>query len=214
MKKTVNFNGLSKVMLILAAVIIVAGALVLAIFGGGTAAAYTAANLGLALILKAVVATVLVCALVLLYFVIRFRKDGVKMGIFSSLGAVVSGLMALALCVVCRAPLGNFALAVVLTAVCLSYIASALFFNSFVKKSSRKKNSPAEDSYNDAANKAFAPLIVLLAIFIGILVGAFVGAAIYGSVSLMLYALPTLLTAVLSILFTLAFSCRLYAKKA
>lgn len=215
MKKTVNFASLYKLSVIVAAAIIVAGAVMLIAFGGGTFASYTLANLSISMVIKTVVAAVLVCALVLLYLVIRFRKRGVKVALFSTLGAVCSALIAFALCIICRAPLGNYTFAVVLFGVALSYITSVLFFSPINIKLSRKKNATiSEDNYNEMANKAFAPMLVILVILFVILVGAFVGALIYGSTLLMLYALPTLLTALISVEFTLAFTCRLYAKKA
>lgn len=215
MKKTVNFRGLSKIVLIIAAAVAVAGIAILAIFGGKTFSSYTFANLSVGLILKAVVAGVLVCALTLLYFVIRFKKNGVIMGLISSLGAAVNAVVAFALCIICRANLGDMTFAVVLMAVALSYITFVLFYDGFTVKSTRKKNAaPDTDNYTLAANNAFKPMIVVLALICIVLAGAFVVSLVFGAGVFAFYAIPAILTAVFSVVFTLAFTCKLYADKA
>ncbi len=214
MKKTINFAALSKLVLIIAAAVVAAGALILAIFGGKTLAPYAFADLSISLVIKAVVAAVLVCALVLVYFFIRFKKDGVKMALISTAGAAVNALVAFALCVICRASLSDMTFAVVLLAVALSYITFVIFAYSFTKKVSRKKTAEVEtDAFSTAANKVWQIMLVLLVLLCVVLVAAFVVSLIFSAGVFAFYALPAILTAVFSVVFTLAFTCKLYADK-
>ncbi len=214
MKKTINFPSLSKLMLILAAAIVVAGALLLAIIGGNAPASFTFANLSFSLVIKAVVAAVLVCALVLIYFFIRFKKSGIKMALIATSGAAVNALVAFALCIICRASLCDMAFAVILLAVALSFITFILFAYSFTKKTSRKKAAESEvDAFSVAANKVWQIMLIILVLLCAVLVAAFVASLIYSAGVLALYALPAILTAVFSVLFTLSFTCKLYADR-
>lgn len=216
MKKTINFASLSKLLLIIAAAVVVAGALVLAIIGGRTYAPYTVSNLSFTLVIKAVVAAVLVCALVLVYFLIRFKKSGVKMALTASAGAAVNALVAFAFCIICRANLSDMAFAVVLFAVALSYITFVLFAYSFAnKKPTRKKTAePEVDMFSVAANNVWQIMLIMLALICVVIIGAFVVSLIFGAGVFALYALPVILTAVFSVLFTLSVTCKLYADKA
>ncbi len=214
MKKTINFASLSKLMLILAAAIVVAGALLLVIIGGNTVAPFTFTNLSFSLVIKAVVAAVLVCALVLIYFLIRFKKEGVKMALIATAGASVNALVAFALCVICRASLSDMTFAVILLAVALSFITFILFAYSFTKKTSRKKTAETDvDAFSVAANKVWQIMLLMLVLTCVVLVAAFVASLIYSAGVLALYALPAILTAVFSVLFSLSFTCKLYADK-
>lgn len=215
MKKSVNFAGLYKLSLIVAAAVTLIGIAMLLIFGGGTFASFTIKNLEISILFRSVVAAVLICALVLLYLFIRFRKNGIRLGLCGAHGAVISAIVAFALCVICRAPLGNMTFAVALLGVCLSFITTVIFGDRLNVKVSRKKTATLnEENYNEVADNAFRPMLVAIIITAVILVGAFAATLIFGSKVLALYALPTLLTAVFSVVFTLAFSCRNYAKKA
>lgn len=214
MKKSINFASLKKLMLIIAAAVVVAGTLVLALLGGRTFAPFTFSNLSFSLVIKAVVAAVLVCALVLVYFLIRFKKSGVKMALIATGGAAVNALVAFALCIVCRANLSDMTFAVILFAVALSFITFILFAYSFTKKTSRKKNAVAEvDSFAVAADKVWQIMQIMLVLICVVLLGAFVVSLIYGAGVFAFYALPAILTAVFSVLFTLSFTCKLYADK-
>ncbi len=215
MKKTINFASLTKLMLVIAAAVVAAGALVLAILGGKTFAHYTFANLSLGLVFRCVVAALLVFALVLIYFVIRFKKSGLKMALVSTAGAAINALVSFALCIVCRANLGDMTFAVALLAVILSYVTFILFAYSFVKKVSRKKTDDAEeDAYSIGANKVWKVMFLLLAMICIILLAAFVASLVYGAGVYALYAIPAILTTIFSVVFTLAFTCKLYADKA
>lgn len=215
MKKTINFNPLTKLMLIIAAVVIFAGILVLAIFGSNTVPAYGFSNLSLGLVFRALVAALLVLALVLGYFAIRFKKSCVKMALISTLGAAINVLVSFALCVLCRASIGDMTFAVALLAVALSYITFIFFAYSFTKKVSRKKNAEEDvDAYFTGANKVWQIMIFVLVIICTVLLGAFVASIIYGAGVFASYAIPAIFTAVFSVLFTLAFTCKLYSDKA
>ncbi|MBQ8000583.1 MAG: hypothetical protein IJ298_05120 [Ruminococcus sp.] len=215
MKKSINFASLSKLMLIIAAAVVVAGIALLAILGGNTFAYCSFANLSFSLVAKVAVAAVLVCALVLVYFVIRFKKSGVMMAVVSTIGAAVNALVAFALCIICRANLSDMAFAVVLFAVALSYITFVLFAHSFTKKTSRKKAAePEVDAFSVAADKVWQLMVIMLILICVVIVAAFVASLVFSAWVLALYALPAILTAVFSVLFTLSFTCKLYADKA
>lgn len=214
MKKTVNFASLTKLVLVIAAAVVLAGALVLAIFGGNTFVHYGFANLTFGLVSRFIVAAVLICALVLIYFVIRFKKDGIKMSLISTAGAAVNALVAFAFCVICRANLGDMTFVVSLLAVILSYITFILFAYSYAKKVSRKKTDEAEiDAFSVGANKVWSIMLLVLLLICVILLGAFVASLIYGAGVYALYAIPAILTAIFSVVSTLAFTCKLYADK-
>lgn len=215
MKKTINFASLTKLMLIIAAAVVAAGALVLVLLGGNTVPNYGFSNLTLGLVFRCVAAAVLVFALVLIYFVIRFKKAGLKMAFVSTAGACVNALVAFALCVICRANLGDMAFAVTLLAVILSYITFILFAYSFQKKVSRKKTDETEvDAYSAGVNKVWKIMLLTLVLICVILLGALVASLIYGAGVYAFYAIPAILTAVFSVVFTLAFTCKLFADKA
>ena len=214
MKKSINFASLSKLLLIVALAVVVAGIALLLILGGNTAAPFTFANLSFTLVIKAVVAAVLVCALVLLYFFIRFKKQGLKMALISTAGAAVNALVAFALCIVCRASLSDMVIAVVLLAFALSYVTFVIFAYKFTKKTSRKKTAEVEvDAFSVAANKVWQIMFFMLVLVCATVAVAFVAALIYSAGVLALYALPAILAAVFSVLFTLSFTCKLYADK-
>lgn len=214
MKKTINFPSLSKLLLIIAAAIVVAGGLLLLIFGGNTSAHFAFSNLSFSLVIKAFVAALLVCALVLVYFLVRFKKSGIKMALIATAGASVNALVAFALCIICRASLSDMAFAVVLLSVALSFITFIIFAYSFTKKTSRKKTAETEvDSFSVAANKVWQIMVIILVLICAVLAAAFVASLIYSAGVLALYALPAILTAVFSVLFTLSFTCKLYADK-
>lgn len=215
MKKSVNFASLTKLMLIIAAAVVLAGVLLLAIFGGNTIPAYGFANLSLGLVFRCVVAAVLVFALVLVYFVIRFKKAGLKMALISTAGAAINALVAFALCVICRASLGDMAFAVALFAVILSYVTFILFVYSFAKKVTRKKTDDAEvDAFSAGTDKVWKIMFFFLAMICVILLAVFVASLVNGAVVYALYAISAILTAVFSVVFTLAFTCKLFADKA
>ncbi|MGN0453038.1 MAG: hypothetical protein ACI4GZ_04465 [Ruminococcus sp.] len=214
MNNTIKFSKLSKLLWIFAAAVMIAGLALLLIFGGGTAPSFTLANLELAVFIKALVAAVFVFALVLVFFLIRNKKQGLKMAIFSTVGAIVSAVAAFFLCIICRAPLGNFTFAVMLLSVALAYITFILLADSLSQKTQRRGKAQAEsDSFDAAANKVFRLMAFVLALIAIIVACGFVVSLIMGANILALYALPTILTAVFSVIFTLAFPAKLYCDK-
>lgn len=214
MKKTIDFSSLLKFILVAAAVVTVIGVALLLIFGGSTAPAYTTVNISFVLIIKAVVAAILVFALLLLYFFIRYKKDGVLMAVWSSVGAVINAVVSFAFCVICRAPLGNFTFAVMLFSVVLTLITFVLFVNKYLLASTRRgKNVTVGSDFNNAANSVFKAMLLVLVIVFVTLAGGFVVSMIYSSTLTALYALPTMLASVFSVVCTLAFSCKLFSDK-
>lgn len=214
MKKTIDFTRFYIISAVVAAAVCVAGAVMFLLFGGGAYAHFTAANFNPVILVKTAVSAVLVFAFVFAYLAIRFKKNGLKAALMSTIGAAVSALCAVALCVICRAPLGNYTFAVALEGVCISFITSCVYLNSKTEVVTRKKKSVSTESYNDIANKAFGPLFLMLVIVALSLIAAFAAFAVFGVQPLMLYVLAALLTAVVAVFFTLAFTCRIYADKA
>ncbi len=211
MKKTINFKAIFKISIIVAAILFVVGVALHLIFGGQALAKF---NLGF--YLKALVAAVLVLGLTMIYFLIRFKKPGVKMALYSALGATVNALVALALTVICRANFGDITFALMLFAVVLTYITFVVFAYSYNVKPAnrRKKDEPVVDAYSVAADKTFKTLLPMIIIILALAVATFIISAIFGAKILLLYVLPAIITVVFSVIFTIAVSCRLFADKA
>lgn len=212
----INFKSLFKPSIIISAALTVIGIILLLIFGGKTNPEFTTRNFNLSLFIRAFVASVLVIALTLVYFVIRFKKKGLLLSLFSALSAVISGVTGFALCVICRAPLGGLTFAVMLLGVLLSYITSVLFANNLVfgKASRKQKGNTATDYYTVAAEKTWGSLVYVLAIICLVLVAAFVVSLVFAVKAVPFYALPAILTAVLSVIQTISVCGRLYTDKA
>ncbi len=211
MKKSINFKGLNKISLIIAAVLVVVGIVLHLIFGS-----YSLGKFGVGFYLKALVAAVLVLGLTMIYFLIRFKKPGVKMALCSALGATVSAVTAFALTVICRANFGDITFALMLFAVVLSYITFVIFAYSFSVKPAnrRKKDEPSVDAYSVAADKTFKTMRPVAVIILALIIATLIISAIFGAKIILLYVLPAILTAVFSVVFTIAVSCRLFADKA
>lgn len=214
MKRTIDFSSLFKFILIAAAVVTVIGVALLLILGGGTAPAFTTANLSFVLFIKALISVILVFALLLLYFFIRYKKDGVMMAVWSTVGAVINAIVSFAFCVICRAPLGNFTFAVMLFSVALTLITFVLFVTKYLQASTRKgKKVTVGSDFNNSANSVFKAMLLILVIIFVTLAGGFVVSMIYSSTLTALYALPTMLASIFSVVCTLSFSCKLFADK-
>ncbi len=211
----INFSKLFKSTLIAAAAVTVIGVLLLVIFGGKTAATYTMQNLRISLFVKAFVASVLVLAATMLYFIIRFKKNGVFLGLYTAMSAVISAVVAFSVCVICRAPLGELTFALMLLAVMLSYITAVVFVNNFsAKNTSRKKSAAvADDNYTTAADKTWAVLRYLVTVICIVLVAAFVIALIFAVKAVPFYALPAIFVTVFSVIQTIAVGCKFYSAK-
>ncbi len=210
-----NFNKLFKPMLIISAAVTLLGVLFLLILGGGTFASFTLQNLRLSLFVKAIVTVVLTLAATLLYFFIRFKKKGLFLAIFAALSAGISAIISFALCLVFRAPLGEYTFALMLLAVVLSYVTSVLFVNNITaKKVSRKKTAePAEDNYTKAADLTWRSLVYILAVICVVLVSAFVISLIFAVKVVPMYALPAIIVTLFSVVQTIAVGCKLYSSK-
>lgn len=214
MKKLIKFSALTKFMAVAAAAVALAGAVLLLVFNGETEPEFTFVNLGWSFAIRSLVATILSVALVCVYFLICYQKTGLTMGLTSSMGAAVSALSAFMFSVICRAPLSDNTLSMMLLGVVLSYCTSAVFFRSFGKDRPRGKKQDTTEVYETAANKAFVPMLIVSLVIALIAVAAFAVALIFKSSALCLYVLPVILTTVFSVVFTLSVACYLYTKKA
>ncbi len=211
-----KFNKLFKPMLIISAAVTLLGILFLILFSGGTFASFTLQNLRLSLFVKVIVTAILVFASTLLYFFIRFKKKGFFLALFAALSAGISAVVAFALCVVCRAPLGEYTFALMLLGVVLSYAASVLFANNLTaKKPSRKKTAePSEDNYSIAAELTWKSLVYFLAVICVVFVAAFVVSVVFAVRVVPMYALPAIIVTLFSVIQTISVGCKLYASKA
>lgn len=204
----------SKILLLVSAVLTVLAVAVLLVFGGNTYASFTFANLSFNLFLKAFILTVLVFAVTTGYFFIRFKKNGLYLGIFTALSAVISGVVAFDLCVLCRAPLGDLTFAVMLLCVAVVYVTSVIFANNFKKASTKKKKQKDSASAFETAvvstRKSFA---IVFAVIIVTLVSAAILTFVFSGFTLALCAAPSIIATAYSIALTLEFGCRYYADK-
>lgn len=210
MTKSFDFAKLFKLVALAALAICVIGALLLVILGGDTYSAYRDGNLGFAFYLKAIITVILCCALITLYFGVRFRKKhGFKAGLIASLSACVSALTSFFICVIFRAPLCGYVFSVILLAVCISLVCSVVHFD-FLNKSSRKKSKNVEEKSPSA--KGFRRLLLFLFIILVILFVAFVAALILDATLLTFYAFPACVTVIFSSIFTFCACGKLFEK--
>lgn len=204
----------SKPLLIGAAAITALAVAVLLVFGGNTVSNYTFANLSFGLFVNAFVCALLVVAVTTGYFAVRFKKNGVYLGLYSALSALICAVVAFDLCVICRAPLGDLTFAVMLTCVVLNYMTAVVFANSYVPKiTKKKKQAEVSDPVVTAVTKTRKAFSVLFVITIVTLVAAAVISFVFSAFSLSLCATPAILSIAYSLALSLSFSCRLYAQK-
>ncbi len=207
MTKSFDFAKLFKLAALAALAITVIGALLLVLLGGDTFIAYRDGNLGFAFYLKAIITVILACALITLYFGIRFRKkQGFKAGLIASLSACVSALTSFFICVIFRAPLCGYVFSVILLAVCISLMCSVVHFD-FLNHS-RKKNKSEEEKSPSA--KGFRRLLLFLFVILVILFVAFIAALILDATLLTFYAFPACVTVIFSSIFTFCACGKLY----
>lgn len=207
MTKSFDFAKLFKLVALAALAIVVIGTVLLLVLGGDTFIAYRDGNLGFVFYLKAVIAVVLACALITLYFGIRFRKKkGFKAGLIASLSACVSALTSFFICVIFRAPLCGYVFSVILLAVCISLMCSVVHFD-FLNYS-RKKNKSEEEKSPSA--KGFRRLLLFLFVILVILFVAFVAALVLDATLLTFYAFPACVTVIFSSIFTFCACGKLY----
>ncbi len=211
-----NFNKLFKPALIISGALTLLGILFLLIFSGGTFASFTVQNLRLSLFVKAFVTALLVFATTLLYFLIRFKKKGMLLALFAAISAILSAVSAFALCVICRAPLGEYTFALMLFAVALSYAASVVFANNLtVKKNVRKKDAETSpDGYSTAAYLTWKNFVYIIAVICIVIIAAFVASLVFALKVVPMYALPAIIVSVFTVVQTIAVGCKLYASKA
>ncbi|MBQ8572679.1 MAG: hypothetical protein IJ451_04360 [Ruminococcus sp.] len=209
MTKSFDFAKLFKLALLAAFAICVIGALLLVILGGDTYSAFRDGNLGFAFYLKAIITVILVCALITLYFGIRFRKkNGFKAGLVTSLSACVSALTSFFICVIFRAPLCGYVFSVILLAVCISLMCSVVHFD-FLNSSSRKKNKAEVKS---PSARGFRRIILFLFIILVILFVAFIAALLLDATLLTFYCFPACVTVIFSSIFTFCACGKLFEK--
>ena len=160
MTKSFDFAKLFKLAAVAAAGITVIGVLLLIILGSGTHPAYSGGNIGSTFYLKAFLAVVFACALITLYFGIRFRKKhGFKAGLIASVSAFVSAFTSFFICVIFRAPLCGYVFSVILLAVCISLICAVVHFD-FLNSTSRKKHKNTEEK--SASAEGFRRILLFL----------------------------------------------------
>lgn len=211
----INFKKLFIPSLIFSGAVTLLGILFLLIFSGGTFASYTMQNLRLSLFVKALVSAILVFALTLVYFAIRFKKKGVFLSVYAGLSAVINAVTGFALCVICRAPLGEYTFALMLYAVAMTYIAALFFANNYTVKTakSKKTEEPVQDSFQITASLTFKSLVYIIAVICVVIIAAFAASFVFAVTVVPMYALPAILVTVLSVVQTIAVGCRLYASK-
>lgn len=204
----------SKLLLLLSAALTVVTVAVMLVFGGNTFASFTFRNLTFNLFLKAFVLALIVFAVTTAYFVIRFRNNGLYLGIYSAISAVISSVVAFDLCVLCRAPLGDITFAVILLCVVLVYLTSVLFAN-FIKKNNvrKKKSKDNASAFDNAVAYTRKALSVVLIVLIVTIVAAAILSFIFSAFTLTLCAAPSVVAASFSIALTLEFGCRHYMDK-
>ncbi len=200
MTKSFDFAKLFKLAALSALAITIIGALLLIVLGGDTFIAYRDGNLGFVFYLKAIIAVLLSCALITLYFGLRFRKKhGLKAGLIASLSACVSALTSFFICVIFRAPLCGYVFSVILLAICISLMCSVVHFD-FLNYSLRKKGKSDEEKSPSA--KGFRRLLLFLFVILVILFVAFIAALVLDATLLTFYAFPACVTVIFSSIFT------------
>lgn len=209
MTKSFDFAKLFKLVALAAVAIVFIGTLLLFILGGDTFISFRDGNLGFVFYLKAAITVVLACALITLYFGVRFRKkQGFKAGLIASLSACVSALTSFFICVIFRAPLCGYVFSVILLAICISLMCSVVHFD-FLNKSSKKKSKSEEKS---PSAKGFRRLFLFLFVILVILFVAFVAALILDANLLTFYAFPACVTVIFSSIFTFCACGKLFEK--
>lgn len=211
-----NFSRLFKPALIICGALVLLGVLFLVLFSGGTFASFTMQNLRFSLFAKALVTAILVFVTTFIYFLIRFKKKGIFLAVFAALSSILSAVTAFALCVVCRAPLGEYTFALMLFAVVLSYSVSVVFADNLTgKKIVRKKNSEStEDIYAAAADNTWKNFVYIIAVICVVLASAFILSLVFAVKVVPMYALPAIIVTVFTVVQTIAVGCKLYASKA
>ncbi|MBQ1977994.1 MAG: hypothetical protein II225_04520 [Ruminococcus sp.] len=183
-------------------------------FEGNTYASFTLENLTLNLFVKAFVCALLMVFATTVYLVIRYKKNGLYLGIYTGLSAVISTVVTFDLCVLCRAPLGDITFALLFLSLCVTYTACAVFAGNMVKKASKKKKADNEISpYQIAVANTRKAFSAIFAVFVVTIVAAAVISFIFGAFNLSLCAAPAILSAAYSFAFFLSFAARKYADK-
>lgn len=213
-KNKINFAKLFFPVLWFCGGVALLGLIMLLIFGGNTAAQYTLNNLRTSLFVKALVSLVLVVLLTTGYFFIRFSKNALWVSLYTAASVVLNSITAFFLCVITRAPLGELTFAVVLLAVLLTYATSLMFMYSLsLSAKKKKKTADAQNVYMNISTDTFGKMLLPLMLITVVIVCGFVLACVFSAPVLMLYALPAIITAVSSVIITIAFGCRLFLNK-
>lgn len=213
MIKKIDFKKLFLPMILAAGAITLIGFLMLLIFGGKTFAEYTLNNLRISLFIKALVYFVLFVGLTMLYFLIRFKKKGFWLALYTAAATAINSVSAFFLCVIFRASLGEITFAVILLAVFYTYLTVLVFVSKTADTNNKKTKGAPEFSFEEAAQKTVSTMLIPLIIIAALIVIAFVLALVYSAPMLALYALPMILTTVISVIQTITFTCNLYSKK-
>ncbi len=214
MKKSFSLRGFFKFSLIGSIVVFLTAVVLLLTIGGNTEPSFTLGNIGISFLLKAFIYVVLVFFLTMVYYLICYKKKGLKMALFSLVGGLMSALVSFLFCVICRSSLGDLCFPIILTAVLLSYISSAIFFRGYSERGGKKKKGEVlETPFERASSKSFGIMLYVVLLITLIMVAAFIVSMIFSCEVLALCVLPMILSAVYSVVVTLAFACRLYSNK-
>ena len=217
MKNKINFDKLFKPLLLFSAGLALVGILFLLIFGGRTYPRYTWSNLRFSLFFKAFATSVFAVLFTSLYYFIRFKNNGVWLGLFSALSAVINVIATFSFCVIFRAPLGELTFALMLFSVFVTYMTALVFKSNIpksIKMSAKKKEKKFENAhYSEAANKALQNMFFFIVPVVLVLAAVFVVTLIFGAGELALYVFPAIFITLFSVVQTLGIGCKLFIKK-
>ena len=204
----------SKLLLLVAAALSVISALVVTVFDANTFANFSFKNLTFNLFLKAFFLIVFIFVATTAYFYVRFKKNGIFLGMFTALSAAVSSIVAFDLCLLCRAPLGDITFAVMLLSIVAVYTVSVIFADNSVRVIVKKKKQKTESTqYETAVIKTRKALAVAFSVVVITIVAAAILSFVFSAYSLALYAAPAVVSVAYSVALALQFGCRSYTEK-
>jgi len=217
MKIKINFDKLLRPVLLFSAGLFAVGILMLLIFTGKTQPQYTLGNLRFSLFIKAFMTSVFAVLFTTGYCFIRFKKEGLWLGLFTALSAVINVISVFSFCVVFRAPLGEFTFALMLYSVFVTYMTALIFKTNIPKpdKTSEKKKlkTPVSICFSDVADKTLGNMLLFLIPVALVLLAVFVITLIFGAGELSLYVIPAILVSLFSVVQTLSVGCKYYTNK-
>lgn len=212
MIKKLDFRKLFLPALIIFGAIAVIGLFMFFVFGGKAYPEYTFGNIRPSLLLKAGFSVLFVFVLTTLYFVIRFRKKGLWLGIFGIAAAVLNSLVVFFTGVIFRASLCELTFTIIFLSVLLTYgtlmILGVCAFSGESEKKSKKNKKSEKIPFNEYCQRAFRVMLLPLALIVLALSVSLIVTLLFGIFELCLYVLPAIVSVILSVLFTLTFACK------